>query len=206
MKGPTVAAAATLETAINAALTLDTATRQRLTQLAGTVVHIQCTQPQLDLFVLPQAQRLALAATWEDNVDARLVGTSDDFLKLARSANPAAELINGPVSVHGDSQVLQQLQRLLRDLDLDWEAPLSRALGDVVGHQLGRAFRWGSGRTRYAGNRLLEQGRDWLNEESELVAIRWEVDRFCDDVDALVADTDRLEARIRRLRQRRTRA
>lgn len=196
------AAVASLERAINAALSLDAATRQRLAGLDGTIIQIHCSEPRFDLYLLPQGEQLTLATSWEADVDARLSGRLEDFIRLARSDDPAAELINGRLSLYGDSAALQQLQRIVRDLDLDWEAPLSRLFGDVVGHQLGRSLRWGARRGRYVGERLMAQGSDWLKEESDLLASRWEVDRFVDDVDELAARVDRLDARLRRLQQR----
>lgn len=195
------AALAALERALNVALDLDTASRQRLDALAGKVFHIECVTPRLDLFVLPQTRWLALAGSHEGAADARLVGSADDFIALASSADPASELINGPITLHGDSHALQQLQQILRDLDIDWEAPLARVFGDVVGHQLGRALRGAGQRARYTGDRLRRQGRNWLNQESGLLAAADEVVAFCTEVDQLTARTDRLEARLRQLRQ-----
>lgn len=196
------AAVAALERAIAAALTLDAGTRQRLAALDGVIIQLHCTQPAFDLFVLPGGEQLALATRWEGEVDARLSGTLEDFIRLGSSDDPAAELINGRLSLYGDSAALQQLQRIIRDLDPDWEAPLARLFGDVAGHQLGRALRWGSRRARYAGERLTAQGREWLREESDLLPGTWELTRFADDVDALAARVDRLEARLRRLTPR----
>lgn len=190
-----------LERLVDAALRLDAATQRRLTELAGKVIHIECTTPAFDVFLLPQPGRLALAGQWHAPADARLSGSADGFARLLASPDPAAELINGPLAVYGDSQALQRLQRILRDLDIDWEAPLSRLLGDVAGHALGRTLRRGARQVGYAGERVMAQGRDWLNEESELVANRWHVTRFCNDVDELAERVDRLEARLRQLRR-----
>lgn len=196
------AALAALERALNAALDLDPASRQRLNNLAGKVFHIECLSPQLDLFVSPQPHWLALAASYEGVTDARLVGAADDFIALANSADPASELINGPITLHGDSHALQELQQILKSLDIDWEAPLARIFGDVAGHQLGRALRGASQRARYIGDRLLRQGNHWLNQESGWLPASDEVTAFCAEVDELSARTDRLEARLRQLRQR----
>jgi ubiquinone biosynthesis protein UbiJ len=42
--------------------------------------------------------------------------------------------------------------------------------------------------------------REYLQEESRDVPSRYEADRFADNVSALRDDVDRLEARVRRLR------
>ena len=66
---------AALEGAVNAALKLDAASRAKLTALAGQVFHLECTRPELDIYLLPQADGVQLAAHWEGSVTTGLTGT-----------------------------------------------------------------------------------------------------------------------------------
>jgi ubiquinone biosynthesis protein UbiJ len=196
------AALALLERAINQALRLDPASRQRLAALAGQVFHLHCTQPDIEVFVLPQADGVRLAAYHDAGVTAGLTGTGGDFAKLLGSDDPAAELINGNLSVRGDSKALQQLQAIAAGLDLDWEAPLARVFGDVVGHQLGRGLRHLADRALYAGRQIARQINDFAHHESGLLAGRAEVGRFGLDVEQVARRTEQFEARLRQLQQR----
>ena len=121
------AAIAALEFAANRALALDPASRARLAVLAGKSFHLHCTEPALDLFLLPQSDQLGFAAQWEGEITAALSGTAKDFSKLLAADDAAAELINGNLVVRGDSRALQELQQILKQLDLDWEQPLAPA-------------------------------------------------------------------------------
>ncbi len=196
---PTATVAA-LEFAANRALALDPSSRARLAALAGKTFHLHCTEPKLDLFLLPQGDRLGFAAHWEGDINAALSGTAQDFARLLAADDAAAELINGNLIVRGDSQALQALQQILKQLDLDWEQPLANAFGDVAGHALAQGLRRGFGLLHYAGKRLQRQLRDYVVEESDWLAPRWQVEQFNSDVDRLVMDCDRLDARVQRLR------
>jgi ubiquinone biosynthesis accessory factor UbiJ len=206
MIGPTLksAATATLELLVNQALQLDPASRTRLAALAGQVFHIECTAPALDLFVLPQSDpfQLQIAGHWEGAVTAGLRGSGKEFVELLTSTDPGATLINGNMTVHGDSQALLRLRSIVADLDIDWEAPLARVFGDVVGNQMGRGLRQFDTLLRQAGNSLLRQVRDYVKEESDWLAPRWQVEEFCVEVDRLVARSNHLEARAAQLRQK----
>ncbi len=194
------AAIAALEFAANRALALDPASRARLAALAGNSFHLHCTEPALDLFLLPQTDQLGFAAQWEGEITAALSGSAQDFAKLLAADDPAAELINGNLTVRGDSQALQALQQILKQLDIDWEQPLTNLLGDVAGHALAQGARKGFGLLHYAGKQLQRQVRDFIVEESDWLAPRWQVEQFNSDVDRLAMDCDRLAARVQRLR------
>jgi ubiquinone biosynthesis protein UbiJ len=202
--GPTAksAAIAALEGLVNRALGLDPASRRRLAALAGQVFHIECTQPDLDLFLLPHADRVQLAGFWEGPVTAGIRGGYADFIELLTSEDPGATLINGKMSVIGDSKALLRLRDIAADLDLDWEAPLTRAFGDVLGHQLGQGLRRLHTLARNTGGGFARQVRDYLKEESDWLAPRWQVDAFSADVARVALQGERLENRLAALRQR----
>jgi ubiquinone biosynthesis protein UbiJ len=197
-----MAALAALERVLNQALRLDPATRQRLASLAGQVFHLHCTRPDLQLFVMPQRDGVQLAAFFDGKITAGLTGEARDFSRLLHSDDPAAELINGNLVVRGDSKALQQLQRIASDLDIDWEAPLARVFGDVIGYQLGQGLRHLASRALYAGKQVSRQLQDFVAHESHLFAAPQDVQRFGRDVDQLARRGEQLEQQLNALRQR----
>lgn len=203
MIGPTAksAAIAALEGLVNRALGLDPASRQRLAALAGQVFHIECTQPDLDLFLLPHGDRVQLAGFWDGPVTAGIRGGYADFIELLTSEDPGATLINGKMKIIGDSKALLRLRDVAADLDLDWEAPLTRVFGDVLGHQLGQGLRHLHALARNAGSSIARQVRDYVKEESDWLAARWQVDGFRAEVTQVALRGERLESRLAGLRQ-----
>ncbi len=193
------AAIAGLELAINRALQLDRVAAQRLGELEGQVFRLQCTQPSVDFFLLPEAGRVRLRGFHDGEVTTAIKGSAQDFAELATAGDPAAALINGNIELDGDSGPLMDLQRILARLDPDWEAPLVDTLGDVAGHQLAEALRGLFGWGRQAGESVLRQLEEFIHEEARLSPPRAEVEDFYDDVEQLNQRVERLAARVAKL-------
>lgn len=191
-----------LETAINAALKLDASSRAKLGELEGDIFHIECTRPELDIYLLPSADGVQLAMQWEGDVTAGLSGTRDDYLDLLHSKDAAATLINGNMRVIGDSSALLKLRDIAASLDLDWEAPLTRVFGDIVGHQMARSLRFGTKLFFDAANSFQRQVRDYMQEENPFLAKRWQFEQFKRDVADTETRTAQLVERAEQLRQR----
>jgi len=196
------AALAALEVALNRALALSPHSKVALAQLEDSVFALHCTAPRLDIYLHPGAQGMRLAGTHQGPVTTRIKGAAADFTELATSADPTATLINGGLELEGNSAPLLELQRILAALDIDWEAPLVNALGDVAGHQLAQvlrqAFSWG----QQAATSLTRQLEEFIHEEARLSPPRLEVEDFYRDIRELELRVDRLQSRTERLRQR----
>lgn len=188
-------ALAALEHLANRILALDAASRRHLTGLTGSVFHFQSTDPDLDLFLAVGDARLRLARQWAAPADCQLSGPASAFLGLMQSRDPANYLVNSPLRLSGDSERLLALQQLLKDMDPDWEEPLARLFGDVLGHQLGRGLRRGGQAVKLSLVRGHEQAAEFLREESDWFPHPDEVQDFYREVDALSARSDRLLAR-----------
>jgi ubiquinone biosynthesis accessory factor UbiJ len=201
---PTVHTAllAALETAVNRALELSPGAREELATLEGQVFALHCTAPQVDVFLAPTAQGLRLMGIFEDKATTSVTGTASDFAELATATDPAATLINGNLEINGDSAPLIELQGLISSLDIDWEAPLVDALGDVGGHQLAQllrgTFSWG----KQASSGLLRQIGEYIHEEGRLSPPRDELEDFYRDVHELEMRVERLQSRAQRLVRR----
>ena len=194
------AAIAGLEQVINKALQLDPSTQHKLLALQGHVFLLHCSAPELKLYLIPGDQEVRLCGFYEGDADTTLSGSAREFAKLATASDPASALINGDLELHGDSQALIKLQKTLKQLDVDWEAPLADIFGDVIGHQLGQGLRQGFRFGLQALQGIKRQFDDYIVEESGVVPPRWQADRFFDDVDQLSMRTERLTAQLNKLR------
>ena len=189
------------EAALRKALVYDPASCQALEGLQGRVLALQLTPLEMTLYVHPGEGGLALTNQWEGEVHSRLSGKLWDFIRLAQGEQ--ASLAGSGIRLEGDAQLVQSLQRIMRQLDIDWEEALCAPLGDLTGHQLAQALRsgslWCKGREAEA-RRLLT---DFIGQELALVPSRAELEDFYHQVDELQLHLDRVEAR---LQQRRTTA
>ncbi len=193
---------AAVEAAINRALELAPTGATALASLDDCVFALHCTAPVVDVYLQPQGQQIRLMGIYEGTPTTSIRGEASDFTELATSSDPAATLINGGLELHGDSAPLLELQAILSDLDVDWEAPLVGALGDVAGHQLAQmlreAFSWGKQASASFGRQLEE----FIHEEARLSPPRLELEDFYRDVQDLGLRVERLESRAARLRKR----
>ena len=131
-----------------------------------------------------------------DSADVTLRGTIPALL-FSRMKKEGTGMPKG-VSVSGDAETGQQFQRLIDALDIDWEEKLSRFIGDSAAHQVGSLLRGFRDFTRQGAERFGDNIREYLQEETEDLPRRREVNDFLDGVDALREDVDRLEARMQR--------
>ena len=194
------AALAGAERALNQTIALTPTSHQELEALSGTLLGIDITSLDLTLFIdMISGTEIALLAHCERCPDAFVRGTVEDFAALVASDDPAATLINSGIELEGSSTKLITLQQIVSKMDVDWEAPLVDALGDVMGHQLAQAlramFRW-SESTRASLKRQLSE---YLLEEGKLTPPKAELEHFYDSVQSLSLRVERAQSQLAKL-------
>ncbi|MFB4392486.1 MULTISPECIES: SCP2 domain-containing protein [unclassified Pseudomonas] len=192
---------ASAEHGLNRVLRMDSTALPRLAALEGKVIEIDCTQPALQVFILPDEEGLMLAAHWEGEVDCRLRAPASRLGQLALSKDKNAVLHNPQVELHGDSAVLLDLVGILQDLELDWEYALQRWLGPVPSALLAGHLRLRARWTKQGLSRFSQNLSEYLAEESRTLVGQREAEAAFSELDSLKVDIERLEARIRRLSQ-----
>ena len=194
------AALAGAERALNQTIALTPTSHQELEALSGTLLGIDITSLDLTLFIdIISGTEIALLAHCERRPDAFVNGTLEDFAALVASDDPAATLINSGIELEGSSTKLITLQQIVSKMDVDWEAPLVDALGDVMGHQLAQAlramFRW-SESTRASLKRQLSE---YLLEEGKLTPPKAELEHFYYSVQSLSLRVERAQSQLAKL-------
>ena len=199
MKAP-VALLAALETAINQYLQLDPDTFAKLKDLEGRVIALHLRGLDLTIYCLPTDQGLQLMGQYEGEADTTIRGTPLGMLRMGLSSETEKVLFGGDVEILGDSELGHRFKETLDQMDVDWEEHLSRIVGDVAAHQIGRVARSANAWARKSIDTLALDTSEYLQEEIRAVATTLEIEEFNREVDVLRADVDRMEARIKRLR------
>ncbi len=195
------------ENVIIKALKYDPGTKNSLAALAPLNIHIETSAPNFHLiFRIKENTELSVGLHQEknfsssENIDIHLSGKFSDFISLATSKDHMLAKHN--ISVSGKIHQLGQLQEIANNLDIDWEEPIVALLGVVPGHfiseKIRTAARWATHQQKEIKHWLPET----LQEELKLVPSRPEVEQFFNSIDTLSAVTQRLEARVNRLRQK----
>lgn len=197
---------ARLEQAVSMALSrllkTNADTAARLAALEGSVIEVALRDSARSAYALPSADGVRLKRRHDGAVAVKVSGRVADFLAYARASRRGDSLGAGRIEIAGDLAIAQQVQALLAELSIDWEELLSRSIGDVPAHQVGRAARAFFGLGKRALAKFERDAADYLKHELRLVVSRQELDQFGRAVFTLADDVDRLEARIKRLRER----
>lgn len=192
---------AALEAALNAALSLDPVTRDRLAALEGRVVGLEFRGLGVSLYLLPGHGGFQLLGDYAGEPDTRLSGTPFGLLRLGLAPMTGSGLFGGEVTITGDVELGQRFKAILDGLEVDWEEHLSHLVGDVVAHQLGNLARGFAAWGRKSLGSLARDTGEYLQEERGWLPHRYGVDDWLTEVDLLRSDVDRMEARVQRLQQ-----
>ncbi|MGE0858974.1 MAG: SCP2 domain-containing protein [Gammaproteobacteria bacterium] len=178
-------------------------TAQRLAGLEGQVIEVALRDGSRSVYAFPGAEGVRLKRRHAGPVAVKVSGRLSDFLAYARASRRGETLGAGRIEIMGDLAVAQRVQGLLAELRIDWEELLSRLVGDVPAHQVGRAARALLAFGREALGKFERDTAEYLKHELRLAVERAEVERFGRDAFRLADDVDRLEARLRSLAERR---
>ena len=194
---------ATLETAFNAWLALDAQThgnaRSRLQALQGKLICLHISNPDVQLYFLPTADQVRVTTRYAAAPDVTIHGSALGLMRLSASNDAGKAMLEHGIKIDGDMGLGNHFSQILREIDVDWEELLSRAVGDVVAHHLGKVVRNAQGWLGDSSHAMRLNTQEYLQEEARLVPADAEIRQYLDAVDTLRADTDRLEARLKRL-------
>lgn len=187
-----------VEVVLNQVIKQDPAALQRLAKHEGRMMGVVITgMAQVNVRITREGVNLSM--TPDVDADVVLSGSSTDFLNLAQASDKANELINSNIDMDGDTELALSITRVVQTLDIDWEALIQPLTGGVLAHQIGKGvrslFKWGKDTSRT----YRRAGKEYLEDEVQLVTPAPLLDQFNADVDQLRLSTDRLEARIARV-------
>ena len=197
---PFVLALKTLEGLVNQALRFDPATRLRLQALSGKCIYVETLTPRLSFGIQISKSRIRLLPEMNQHPHATIEASSFELIKQSLKRDP--DLIGSAIKINGNTALVQELHALVRQLDVDWEEPLARLFGDVAASQVGRQVRGLLGFAQKAAKTFFLNTSEYLQEEKQILPVRWEMEEFLSEGQDLRADSERLEARLARLEKR----
>ncbi len=189
-----------MQTSINQLLALDDGIDQRVAALENKSLTIELQGLNLPLAFRVADGEFRVSAEYDEDADTVIRGTPQALFSMAM---PDWGSSQSTVEIQGNANLARDLEQLFRKLDPDWEAPLTRIFGDVLGHQLAVGARESGRWLKSSAASTQAMLRDYLTEESGLTPHPKQAERFHDSVDDLRDAVDRLEARIRRLEENR---
>ncbi len=206
------ALAATLEKAMNKALNYDPATQQALARFDNKRLAVKMTQPTLALCFTFTPQGINVNAIHADEThnptnsptnsptnntadyDAVVTGSARDFIQAANQSQ--SSMADSGITISGNVAFLSQVQGIAKTIDIDWEDAITQAIGPVAGHGLASAISTAVAASKRNSAFVRNNLHSVLRDELLLVPAQEEINAFCDDVDHIKEQADRLEAKL----------
>ncbi len=190
-----------IEFALNAALAVDPESQLKLEDYDQRRIIIEITDLKQKICVRIDGQHIHLSANGEHDADLTISAKALTLLKLSHDPD---SLFSSDITIHGNVQFAKQLQDFLQGFDFDWEAQIARVTGDTLAYPIAHGIRTLTGWLADTHQSLQLSLAEYLREESRLLPDKSEINDYLSDIDKLRADTDRIEARIQRLWDKRS--
>ena len=192
-------ALSTLEKTLNRCIRLDPVLPDKLKTFEGKTIELMLLPFEIRVVLLFSQGRIVILEEWAAAASLEIRGTPFAMIKLGLSEDKHTReaLARGSLHMTGDLQLGQKVKQVFQSMDIDWETHLSEITGDLFARQLGLLVRKGRSFIPQMSDTLGASVTDFLQEEAALCPTPIEVTRFCNAVDALRFDLDRLSEKIR---------
>ncbi len=190
---------ASAETIINQALEYDPSSQQKMAKLAPKVLAIEISKPAFNLYIRFNDKGIQLLSHYESDPEAALSGDLSAFINVATGKDKHAALMQSDLQIRGSSQLALSLADLMNDLNIDWEAMISKLTGPVTAHAIGKQARGVLGWLKKTGEKFQDDVVSYVRDERQMAAHELEGEDRFRQIHQIRLDTERLEARIQRL-------
>ena len=185
-----------LEKLVDRALALDEETVEALAELSGKVIGFHFVNTELTLYLLPTANGLKINTAFAGKPDIMIKGTPINFVSMMASTGGKTGSMPADMELIGDIGLAQRFQHIMQNIEIDLEEPLSSWVGDTAAFQIGQLIRKTHRFAVNTGKTLAMDISEYLRFEKEMLPDDLLVKEFCEDVDTLRDDVDRLAQRI----------
>jgi ubiquinone biosynthesis accessory factor UbiJ len=191
-----------IEKLINKALSLDEETLYALGQLNDKAIAFEFINTNLTVFLFPSESGLTIHTSYEAKPDVLIKGSPTNFMMMMASSKQATAGLPTDMQVIGDIGLAQGFQKIMQNIEIDFEEPLSKWVGDTMAYQIGKFARSTS---RFAANTartLAVDLSEYLRFEIEMLPDDLLVEEYCNEIDLLREDVDRFAQRVNKFEAR----
>jgi len=189
-----------IESAGNHVLALDPDFLEQLKPFFKKTFRVELTEPGLDIDLCPCPDGFIVEPAGENEPDVRLRGSLWAFAQLAKQGAHSEVFAEGKITMSGDAELGQAFQRVLGNVQIDWEELTATLLGDMAARKLHIVLDDVTGWFSQSSRQFKENTGEFFQEEFKITPSRVEVNGLTEKVETLRSDTARLEARIAKLR------
>ncbi|MCP4429400.1 MAG: hypothetical protein GY806_00325 [Gammaproteobacteria bacterium] len=191
---------AAVEIGGNRILTLDDKVSSRCSELQGYCIAVTFTDIEQTLYCHPGSWGIRLSRRPPArSVDATISGRVMALIDMALEEDSVSTPISEGVSFEGNVGIAQQMQKIMLELDIDWEEVLSQYSGDVLAFQIHQKTLQATELLKQGFKSLMQANSEYLREEARMTPTQDEFDEFQQQLGSLRQDVDRIEDRLRHL-------
>lgn len=191
--------AAILGSSINHYLSLDPGVQASISVLENKSIALKLREFSFPVYFHIENKHVKVLSEFQEETDVKLSTTLPGLLKMTLASDGEESVLGSEIDMSGDMEVGRQFRDIFKNIDIDWEEIISKYTGDLVAHKLGNGFRQFShwmGNTRYA---LSQDITEFMQEESQQLPSRSEVESFISAVGDLRMAVERAEAKLKLL-------
>lgn len=184
----------------NRLLGMDPEVLQHCAELQGNIIAIQLTDLEKTIYCHPGSwgMRLSLQKPGKE-VDSTIRGRLIGLANLSLQQEKLSASIQERIEIIGNPSVAQKFQKILTELNIDWEKELSKYTGEIMAYRIGQGIRKTHQAVKDIFGSLALSSQEYLQQESQSMPTLPEFDHFQQSVTNIRHDVDRLEARINQL-------
>lgn len=186
-------------TAINRYLHLDPASTERLKLLHGKSIAVELLPIHVTLYCHFSSTGVTVQSDAHETTDAQIRGTPLQMMGAMLDKDNRQRFFAEDLQIEGNASVAQHALALFDQLHFDVDEHLSKWIGDIPAHHVGRTCRDVTGWLNKTKNTLLQNINEYVHEEAMWLPQREALQDFFTDIDNLRMDVDRLEVRVKQL-------
>lgn len=103
------------------------------------------------------------------------------------------------IKIDGDTHLATELSKILQQMRWDIEEDLSHLMGDIAANKLVAGGQKVVQETKKQTINLAEMLSEYWQEEKLVIAKKWQVEKFVQEVDSLKSDMARFEKKLKKL-------
>lgn len=187
---------ASLESALNQILYRDRSLKAARQRLSGKSLAIELAEMKHAVTFVFSDRQVDVIGDWADRPDCTVKTRFATLPKLRDRQQLTSLIRSGELEVEGDLQVVQQFSALLDLAELDPAEYLAPWIGDIAAQGISQLARRGFQAIRRDVKRKQSYLAQTLTEEWRVAPGALELAWFAEEVDALSASLEALEARL----------
>ena len=179
----------------NRYLDCDPERAQALENINDKILSITIKEANFTLIMQVQNARF-FEADLSQQIDASIIVSMHVLFGKMGGQDQNQLLKDGIIEIQGDSHVASVFNKVMNEIEIDWQDVISKYTGDIVAHQITTGAKSVASVLRRLGDNFRLDVRDYLQDDLQIAVTESEVEHFVEQVDDLRARTDRLEARL----------